>query len=75
MKKPSPALAMLIFFWMVYALVATVVLYRALPPVQLELLVILGSIGSGLAVASLMLRWQAPSPGRPTSPPKQSGGR
>lgn len=61
MKRPSPAIAMLIFFWMVYSLVTAVVLYRALPPLQLELLVILGGIGSVLVVASLVLLWRAPS--------------
>ncbi len=33
---------MLIFFWTVYGFVAAVVLYRALPPLQLELLMLLG---------------------------------
>ncbi len=61
MKRPSPAIAMLIFFWMVYSLVAAVVLYRVLPPLQLELLVILGGIGSILVVSSLVLLWRAPS--------------
>lgn len=61
MKRPSPALTMLIFFWTVYGLVAAVVLYRALPPLQLELLILLGGIGSVLAVASLVLLWRAPS--------------
>jgi len=62
MKRPSPAFTMLIFFWTVYGLVAAVVLYRALPPLQLELLILLGGIGSVLAMASLVLWWRAPSP-------------
>ena len=75
MKRPSPALTVLIFFWMLYGLVAAVVLYRALPPLQLELLVILGGIGSVLAVASLVLLWRAPSSRRPTSGLKQPVGQ
>ena len=61
MKMPSPALTMLIFFWTVYAFVAAVVLYRALPPLQLELLMLLGGIGAVLAGASLLLLWRTPS--------------
>lgn len=62
MKRPSPALTMLIFFWTVYALVAGFVLYRALPPLQLELLILLGGIGCVLGAASLVLLWRTPSP-------------
>lgn len=60
MKRPSTALTMLMFFWAVYGLVGAVVLYQTLPPLQLELLIILGGIGSALAVASVVL-WRAPS--------------
>ena len=62
MKRPSAALTMLIFFWTVYGLTAAVVLYRALPPLQLELLILLGGIGCLLAVASVLLWWRASSP-------------
>jgi hypothetical protein len=55
MKTPSPALTMLIFFWLIYGVVAAVALYRALPPVHLELLVLLGSIGAVLVAASFVL--------------------
>ena len=61
MKRPSPGLTTLMFFWTVYGLVAAVVLYRALPPLQLELLILLGGIGSVFAMASLVLWWRAPS--------------
>lgn len=62
MKRPSPALTVLMFFWTVYGVVAAVVLYRAMPPLQLELLILLGGIGSVLAMASLALWWRTPSP-------------
>jgi hypothetical protein len=55
MKTPSPALTMLIFFWLIYGVVAAVALYRALPPVHLELLVLLGSIGAVLVAVSFVL--------------------
>jgi hypothetical protein len=55
MKTPSPALTMLILFWLIYGVVAAVALYRALPPVHLELLVLLGSIGAVLVAASFVL--------------------
>lgn len=61
MNRPSPALMMLIFFWVVYGLVAAFVLYEALPPLQLKLLLLLGGIGAVLAAASLVLLWRAPS--------------
>lgn len=61
MNRPSPALMMLIFFWVVYGLVAAFVLYEALPPLQLKLLLLLGGIGVVLAAASLVLLWRAPS--------------
>ena len=67
MRRPSSALAMLIFFWLVYGFIAAAVLYRTLPPLQLELLMILGGVGAVLVVASLVLLWRAPSPGRPSS--------
>jgi hypothetical protein len=53
---------MLIFFWTVYALVAGFVLYQTLPPLQLELLILLGGIGCVLGAASLVLLWRTPSP-------------
>jgi hypothetical protein len=62
MKRPSPALAMLILFWTVYGLVAAVALYPALPPLQLELLILLCGIGSVLAMASVVLCRRASSP-------------
>ena len=75
MKRPSPALAMLVFFWLVYGLFAAVVLYRALPPLQLELLVILGGVGSILVVASLVLLWGTPPPGRSLGRLHESSGQ
>jgi hypothetical protein len=68
MKNPSPALTMLILFWAVYGLVAAIVLYEALPPVHLELLLLLGSIAGVLAAASLVLLWRAPLPGPAEEP-------
>jgi len=59
MKKLSTALTMLIFFWVIYGLVAAVALYQALPPVQLQLLVLLGGIAAVLAAASVVLLWHA----------------
>jgi hypothetical protein len=61
MKRPSPALTMLIFFWTVYGVVAAIALSRALPPLQWELLLLLGGIGAALVVASLVLLWRGPS--------------
>ncbi len=61
MKKPSPALTTLIFFWVGYTLAVAVVLYRALPPLQLELLLILGAIAAVLVVVSLVLVRRAPA--------------
>ena len=55
MKRPPPALTMLIFFWTVYGAVAAIALYRALPPLQWELLLLLGGIGASLVVSSLVL--------------------
>lgn len=55
MKTPSAALTMLTFFWLIYGVVAAVALYRALPPVHLELLVLLGGIGAVLVAASFVL--------------------
>ena len=59
MKRPSAALTMLIFFWVIYGLVAGVELYRAMPPLQLHLLILLGGIAAVLAVASALLVWHA----------------
>lgn len=50
---------MLIFFWVIYGLVAGVALYRAMPPLQLHLLILLGGIAAVLAVASALLLWHA----------------
>lgn len=61
MKRPSPALTMLMFFWTVYGVVAAMVLYQALPPLQWELLLLLGGIGAALVVGSLVLLWRGPS--------------
>ncbi len=52
---------MLMFFWTVYGGVAAIVLYRNLPPLQWELLLLLGGIGAALVVASLVLLWRGPS--------------
>ena len=61
MKRPPPALTMLIFFWTVYGVVAAIVLYRALPPLQWELLLLLGGIGASLVVSSLVLLERGPA--------------
>lgn len=61
MKRPSAALTMLIFFWVIYGLVAAVALYQAMPPLHLQLLVLLGGIGAVLAAASVVLLWHAPA--------------
>ena len=55
MKRPSAALTMLIFFWLVYGLVAAVALYRALPPLQLQLMALLGGLAAVLAAAGVVL--------------------
>jgi len=60
MKRPAPALAMLIVFWVVYGVVAAIALYRALPPLQRELLVLLGGTGALLVAASFVLLWRVP---------------
>jgi len=52
---------MLMFFWTAYGVVAAIVLYQALPPLQWELLLLLGGIGAALVVASLVLLWRGPS--------------
>lgn len=52
---------MLTFFWVIYGLVAVVELYAAMPPLQLQLLVLLGGIGAVLAAASVVLLWHAPA--------------
>lgn len=59
MKRPSAALTMLIFFWLIYGLVAAVALYQAMPPLQLQLLILLGGIAAVLAAASVVLLWHA----------------
>jgi hypothetical protein len=61
MKRPSPALTMLFFFWAVYGLVAATVLYRALAPLQRDLLLLLGGIGAVLVVVSFVLLSRAPA--------------
>jgi hypothetical protein len=43
MKRPSLPLAALIIFWMGYGVVAAYTLYQALPPLNRELLLILGA--------------------------------
>jgi hypothetical protein len=60
MKRPTPALAMLIVFWVVYGVGAAIVLYRALAPLQRELLVLLGGTGAALVAASFLLLWRVP---------------
>ena len=60
MKRPTPALAMLIVFWVFYGLVVTIVLYRALAPLQRELLMLLGGTGAALVAASFVLLWRVP---------------
>lgn len=58
MKRPTPALTVLIVFWVAYGLVAAIVLYRALPPLQRELLVLLGGTAAVLVAASFVLLWR-----------------
>lgn len=58
MKRPSPAITILTLFWAVYGIVASVALYRALPPLHRELLAILGGGGAALAAASVALLWR-----------------
>ena len=60
---------MLTFFWVIYGLVAVVELYQAMPPLQLQLLVLLGGIGAVLAAASVVLLWHAPA-GNPGDEPR-----
>jgi hypothetical protein len=50
LKRPSLALMMLIIFWIAYCVVAAYALYQALPPLNRELLWILG----GAAVFSIV---------------------
>jgi hypothetical protein len=61
MKKPSLALTALIIFWAVYGLVAAVVLYETLAPLNRELFMILGGTAVILVITTLALLRHAPS--------------
>ena len=64
MKRPSLALTTLIIFWAVYGVVAAFALYQALPPLNRELLLILGGTAVILVIATLALWRRAPSDAR-----------
>lgn len=55
MQRSSPALATLAIFWIVYGIGAPSALYQALPPVNRELLLILGGTGVILVIGIFAL--------------------
>jgi hypothetical protein len=57
MKRPSPAMTTLVTFWVAYALMVAFVLYAALPPVNLELVLILGGAEAVFVVVALAVAY------------------
>jgi membrane protein DedA with SNARE-associated domain len=54
MKRPSRALTFVIIFWIVYGVVAAYALYHTLPPLNRELLLILGGAAVFPGAATLI---------------------
>lgn len=61
MKRPSLAVTTLTILWAAYSLVTAFALYQALPPLNRELLLILGGTAVILVIATLALLRCAPS--------------
>jgi len=65
MPRPTPALATLSLFWIIYGIVAAVTLYQALEPLKRDLLLILGGTGAILVMGTLALLRRTRSPSSP----------
>lgn len=62
MRPPTPALAAITVFWVIYAIIAAYVLYQVTPPVNRVLLIILGGYAAVLAlVTGVLLRRSRPA--------------
>lgn len=59
MKRPSSATTALVIFWVGYAIVMAFLLYAALPPVNLELLLILGGAEAVFVVVALAVAYRS----------------
>jgi len=66
MEQPSPATTTLVIFWLAYALMVALVLYAVLPPVNLELVLILGGAEGVFVVVALAVVYRS-RPNRSTN--------
>ncbi len=66
MEQPSPATTALVIFWVAYAIMAALVLYAALPPVNLELVLILGGAEAVFVIVALAVAYRS-RPNRSTN--------